>query len=98
MSYRCPTCEKIIFNRRLERCEFCAGIIPPEMRFSAEEIAKLDESVARSAETAKRRAAEREKEEKLAERLRAKQGSKGILPSPADIVDMISEWKSNKSP
>jgi hypothetical protein len=71
MSYRCPTCEKVIFNRRLERCEFCAGIIPPEMRFSAEEIAKLDESVARSAETAKRRAKAREIEERRAEQLRS---------------------------
>jgi hypothetical protein len=63
MSYHCPACQRMIFNRRLLRCDFCGAEIPESLRFTAEEIARLDRNMAESEERRKRREAEQEEEE-----------------------------------
>jgi hypothetical protein len=62
MSYHCPTCQRIIFNRRLAQCEFCGADIPNSLRFSAAEIAALDRKMAESAQRQKQRELEQEEE------------------------------------
>ena len=42
MSYNCPTCDRLLYNRRLTHCGFCGAQIPEELRFTPEEIAVLD--------------------------------------------------------
>ena len=63
MTYHCPTCQRTIFNRRLERCDFCGADIPASLRFTAEEMALRDKKMADSEERRKRREVEQEEEE-----------------------------------
>ena len=93
MSYRCPTCERLIFNRRLQQCEFCGAVIPAELRFSAQEIAKLDRQMAQLAE--RRRQRDLEREEERQQEVRKRPRRRGILPSPREISEMVAKWKSN---
>jgi hypothetical protein len=65
MSYHCPTCQRIIFNRRSAQCEFCGAYIPASVLFSAAEIAALDRKLAESEERRKQREAEEEKEQEM---------------------------------
>ena len=64
MSYRCPSCQRIIFNRRLKNCDFCAAEIPDSLRFTPEEIAALDREMAELASRRKQRDQEADKAEK----------------------------------
>jgi hypothetical protein len=84
MSYHCPTCQRLIFNRRLARCEFCGADIPAELRFSANEIAKLDREMTELA--ARRRKRDIEQEE---DRKKEKRPSKGF--GPRDISEIIAK-------
>lgn len=45
MSYYCPTCQRLLYNRRLKRCGFCDAAIPENLRFTPEEIAAQDKKV-----------------------------------------------------
>jgi len=45
MSYHCPTCQRLLYNRRLTTCGFCGALIPASLRFTAEEIAALDKKM-----------------------------------------------------
>ena len=38
MSYNCPTCQRLLYNRRLKHCGFCGAQIPESLRFTPEEI------------------------------------------------------------
>lgn len=38
----CPHCNKAIYNRRRDRCEFCEKPLPKELLLSPEQRAKLD--------------------------------------------------------
>ena len=60
MSYRCPTCQRVLYNRRLAHCGYCGAQIPENLRFTTEEIAALDREIAELAEQRKvrQRAAE----------------------------------------
>ncbi len=42
MSYHCPSCDRVLYNRRLTHCGFCGVQIPEDLRFAREEIAALD--------------------------------------------------------
>ena len=77
MSHKCPSCQRVLYNRRLEACGFCGAPIPEELRFTPEEIAQLDRSMASSEEQRRHREQLREQEgEKEEERQRvAKNGS-----------------------
>jgi len=66
MKVHCPSCDKVLYSRRLARCGFCGAEIPEELRFTAEEIAPLDRSLAESA--ARRKENEREFDEREAKR------------------------------
>jgi hypothetical protein len=64
MEYRCPACQRLLYNRRLTRCGFCAAEIPESLRFSKGEIAALDHEMAELQERRlqRQRAAAEEKE------------------------------------
>ncbi len=66
MKVHCPSCDKVLYSRRLKQCAFCGAEIPEALRFSAEEIAALDRSLAESA--ARRKGNEHEFEEREAKR------------------------------
>jgi len=65
MSHHCPSCQRVLYNRRLTRCGFCGAPIPDELRFTPEEIAVLDKKMADLEEQRRQRerAAEKEQEE-----------------------------------
>ena len=46
MNYQCPTCQRVLYNRRLPKCGFCGASIPESLRFTDEEIAKMDKKMA----------------------------------------------------
>lgn len=46
MSYQCPKCNGVIYNRRSNICGFCGGELPAELLFTAEEIVALDKDAA----------------------------------------------------
>ena len=46
MSHRCPSCQRVLYNRRLKACGFCGAPIPEELRFTPEEVASLDRQMA----------------------------------------------------
>ena len=92
MSYHCPTCKRIIFNRRLERCEFCGTDLPTGLRLSPKEVAQLDKEMANLSERRKKRDLEQEEERKKEIQERPK---KGFLPGPRDISEMVAKWRSD---
>lgn len=86
MSSKCPSCQRVLYNRRLEACGFCGAPIPEELRFTPEEMAELDRKMAQSEEQRRHREQVRvQEDEKQAERQRAaKNGSSsksGGLPA-----------------
>ena len=46
MSYHCPKCGRVIYNRRLKTCGYCGAELPPELLFSPAEIEVLDKNAA----------------------------------------------------
>lgn len=44
--FRCPACEFRVFNRRLSHCERCGAELPASVRFSEEDLRRLDEASA----------------------------------------------------
>jgi len=76
----------MIFNRRLEQCEFCGADTPAELRFSAEEILELDREMAQLAERRKKRDREQEEERKQEIQKRPQRGF-----GPRDISDALAK-------
>ena len=72
MSYHCPICQRVLYNRRLSQCGFCGADIPENLRFTPEVIATLDRETAELEEQRKQR--EREAEEAR----RAEGGDTGV--------------------
>lgn len=60
----CPSCHRILYNRRLKNCGFCQAEIPDELRFSDEEIRRLDAIAEQLKEEREKREAEKEEERK----------------------------------
>ena len=46
MSYQCPKCSGVIYNRRLKTCGYCGAELPPELLFSPAELEVLDKNAA----------------------------------------------------
>ena len=42
MKYVCPSCERPIYNRRINKCEFCEKVLPNDLLLSQSEIEDLD--------------------------------------------------------
>lgn len=65
MNCKCPSCQRVLFNRRLKACGFCGAPIPESLRFTAEECATLDRKMAELEEQRRQRqlAAAKEEEE-----------------------------------
>jgi len=63
MNYQCPKCQRALYNRRLTHCGFCGAPIPDELRFTSEEIAKLDREMAALEQQHKQRQLAADKEE-----------------------------------
>jgi hypothetical protein len=42
MSFKCPTCDRPIYNRRRKWCEFCNGPIPESYLLSQTQMAAID--------------------------------------------------------
>jgi len=55
VSHHCPSCSRVLYNRRLARCGFCGATIPEELRFTQEEIAALDRKMAELEESRRQR-------------------------------------------
>jgi len=55
MSHKCPSCQRVLYNRRLKACGFCGAPIPEELRFTPEEIAALDRKMAELEEQRRQR-------------------------------------------
>ena len=55
MKFVCPSCERPIYNRRIEKCEFCGAILPNELLYSQSDVDNLNkqqtESLKRQADT-----------------------------------------------
>jgi hypothetical protein len=46
MSYYCPSCNGVIYNRRNKMCGFCGAALPPELLFTASELEILNQEEA----------------------------------------------------
>ena len=55
MSHKCPSCQRVIYNRRLTRCGFCGAEIPESLRFTPAEIAALERELAELEQLRKQR-------------------------------------------
>ena len=62
----CPSCDRVLYNRRLAKCGYCGADIPEENRFTPEEEAKLDRQMEELKVRSDQREAEREAERKRA--------------------------------
>jgi hypothetical protein len=63
MSVYCQSCNRILYTRRLKNCGFCGAVLPENLRFSPEEIAKvekLEKELANSQAERRKRADEEE--------------------------------------
>ncbi len=45
--FSCPACGFTVFNRRVATCESCKAALPANMRFSVDELARLEAEAAR---------------------------------------------------
>ncbi len=48
MKFVCPSCEKPIYNRRIEKCEFCGEALPKGLLYSQNDVDNLDKQQAES--------------------------------------------------
>lgn len=46
MNNQCPSCQRLLYDRRLLRCGYCGAMIPEGMRFTEERIAEIDQEMA----------------------------------------------------
>jgi hypothetical protein len=42
MDFKCPKCDRFIYNRRLRNCGYCNAILPEDLLLSQSQIEKLD--------------------------------------------------------
>jgi hypothetical protein len=78
MSYHCPSCHGVLYDRRRKTCGFCGVELPVELLFTTAELERLHQEEAQAEE---RRRHERAKEEEEAEaQARAKAASDIFIP------------------
>lgn len=77
VSHNCPSCQRVLYNRRLKKCGFCGAPIPEEFRFTQERSAALEKKIADIEEQRleRQRAAEEEKEKQKEKRRRRSEAS-----------------------
>jgi predicted nucleic acid-binding Zn ribbon protein len=66
VSDKCPSCQRVLYNRRLKNCGFCGAPIPEDLRFTPEESVALEQKMADLEKERRQRqlAADKEEEEK----------------------------------
>lgn len=42
MTFKCPSCNRPLYNRRRATCEFCGKPVPDALRLSGDRRAKID--------------------------------------------------------
>jgi len=84
MSYHCPKCKRVLYDRRLKHCGFCGATIPDEFRFTPEESAALGRKATEL--DAKRKQREQEATAKAAEE------AKVIARLGAITVKIDNDW------
>jgi|GEM_PF-3303962 len=69
MNNECPSCQRLLYDRRLTHCGYCGAPIPESLRFTAERIAEIDQEMADLEEQRKERLriAKEEEEERARE-------------------------------
>jgi len=75
MSHKCPSCQRVLYNRRLKKCGFCGVPIPEELRFTPEERASLEQKMADLEDQRRQRQFSADKEEE--ERRQLESGDMG---------------------
>ena len=40
--YECPSCERAVLNRKINKCLYCGAELPEALLFTTEEIATMD--------------------------------------------------------
>ncbi|HSJ02985.1 MAG TPA: hypothetical protein VK956_11050 [Verrucomicrobium sp.] len=73
----CPHCQRLLYSRKGEKCGYCGGILPPDVRLSPREIAALN---AEQQAIIHRRAIARAKEEEEEKRRRSQSDGATHLP------------------
>ncbi len=58
----CPSCQRVLYDRRQTHCGYCGARIPDKLRFTPERIAELDLEMVGMEEDRKRRLREAEEE------------------------------------
>jgi hypothetical protein len=62
--FTCPQCGRIVFNRRNTNCEFCSTSLPPEIRYSVEQLWAIEADHQRNEAVRKKLAREAEELER----------------------------------
>ena len=63
MNNQCPSCQRLLYDRRLTHCGYCGAAIPKSLRFTDEQIAAIDQDMAELEEQRLQRLRAAEKEE-----------------------------------
>ena len=79
MSHKCPSCQRVLYNRRLKTCGFCGAPIPEDLRFTAQESMALEKKMVDLEEQRRQRQLATDKEEE--ERKRREAGDSGAILS-----------------
>ena len=71
MSYHCPNCEGVLYDRRRKTCGFCGAELPAHLLFTPNELELLRREEAEAEQRQKeQRARDAREEEARAERMR----------------------------
>ncbi|MEZ0386420.1 MAG: hypothetical protein ACAI34_05105 [Verrucomicrobium sp.] len=73
----CPHCQRLLYSRQNEKCGYCGGVLPPEVRLSPREIAALKTE---QKMIAHRRTIAKAKEEEEEKRRRSQSDGASHLP------------------
>jgi hypothetical protein len=46
IEYRCPKCQRLLYDRRRKKCMWCNHELPAELLFTPEEMEKLEKEAA----------------------------------------------------
>ena len=76
MSYHCPKCHGVLYDRRRKTCGFCSAELPAELLFTPAELEKLRLDEAAADERYRQQRAKEQAEAE--EQARAASGSGGV--------------------
>lgn len=72
--FKCPACGFTVFNRRVATCESCKAPLPADLRFTDNDLARLEAESARIEKIRRDMAREAEREEEERQRRRGDGG------------------------